>query len=67
MQLIPAVLGQAGIYENPEGWTYVGVGYGLCIAGIAAYAVTLLRRGRRLARRVPPDEQRWMSADDGEP
>jgi hypothetical protein len=62
MQLIA----QAGLYENPDGWTYVAVGYGLCIAGIAAYTATLLMRGRRLARRVPPEERRWLAPDDGE-
>jgi hypothetical protein len=61
------VLAQAGLYENPDGWTYVTVGYALCIIGIVAYTVSLMIRGRRLARRVPPDEQRWMPARDGEP
>jgi hypothetical protein len=34
------------------GW----IGAGVLIGG---YAVTLLRRGRRLARHVPPGERRW--------
>jgi hypothetical protein len=63
MQLIA----QAGFYENPDGWTYVVVGYGLCIAGIGAYAATLLVRGRRLARKVPPGERRWLVPERGEP
>jgi hypothetical protein len=49
-----------GLYENPDPWTYVAAGYGLCIAGIAGYAVWLLTRGRRLSRQVPPDKRRWM-------
>jgi hypothetical protein len=52
---------QAGLYEHPDPWTYVAVGYGLCVAGIGAYAVSLRVRGRRLARRVPPEERRWLS------
>jgi hypothetical protein len=66
MQLTAVLLGQAGFYENPDGWTYVAVGYGLCVAGIATYAATLLARGRRLARKVPPDERRWLTAGDGD-
>jgi hypothetical protein len=34
------------------GW----IGAGVLIGG---YAVALLRRGRRLARHVPPGERRW--------
>jgi hypothetical protein len=66
MQLLGVLFGQTGFYENPAGWTYVAVGYGLCVAGIAAYTVILLLRGRRLARKVPADEQRWMSSRGGE-
>jgi hypothetical protein len=64
MQLT-VLLGEAGFYENPEGWTYVGVGYALCIIGILAYTVSLMVRGRRLARRVPPGQRRWLT-DEGE-
>ena len=57
------LLAQTGFYENPDGWTYVTVGYALCIAGIAAYTVVLMVRGRRLARRVPPEQRRWLAPD----
>jgi hypothetical protein len=62
------LLAQAGLYENPDPWTYVGAGYALCIIGVVAYSLTLLRRGRRLARQVPPGERRWLDApgDDAE-
>ena len=41
-------------------WTYVALGWGAGVVVIGGYTVALLRRGRRLARRVPPDERRWM-------
>lgn len=39
------------------GWGIVG---GVC----TAYAVLLLRRGRRLMTRVPVERARWMTSDD---
>jgi hypothetical protein len=65
MQLT-VLLGEVGLYENPAGWTYVTVGYALCILGILAYTVTLMVRGRRLARRVPPDQRRWLTDETGD-
>jgi hypothetical protein len=59
-------LAQTGLYENPDPWTYVVAGYGLCLGGIIAYTAALMVRGRRLARQVPPDEQRWMPPGGGE-
>lgn len=38
---------------------YVAAGWGLSLAALAAYAVRTLRRGRRLAREVPPEARRW--------
>jgi hypothetical protein len=66
MQPTVVTLAQAGFYEQPAQWTYVAVGYTLCIAGILGYVVSLRLRGRRLARQVPPDEQRWMPSGAGE-
>jgi hypothetical protein len=38
---------------------YVAAGWIGAGVLIGAYAVALLRRGRRLARNVPPGERRW--------
>ncbi len=38
---------------------YVAAGWGISLAVLAAYALRTLRRGRSLAQRVPPEEQRW--------
>ena len=43
---------------------YLLVGWGTTLAAGAAYAVSLIRRGRRLSARVPADRRRWMTADD---
>jgi membrane protein implicated in regulation of membrane protease activity len=51
----------AEAYTSPEQWSYVLVGWGLCIVGFILYAVVLVLRGRRLARQVPPEDRRWMS------
>jgi Na+/melibiose symporter-like transporter len=55
------VFAQAEVYKRPEQWGYVLTGWILCIVGFVAYTVSLMVRARRLARRVPPDERRWMS------
>lgn len=38
---------------------YVGAGYGISFAVLAVYALVTVRRGRALAKRVPPEERRW--------
>ena len=32
---------------------------------LAVYAITTVLRGRRLAKRVPANQQRWVDAPDG--
>jgi hypothetical protein len=34
-------------------------GWGLAAAAIGGYALVLVGRGRRLSRRVPPEDRRW--------
>jgi heme exporter protein CcmD len=46
---------QAGHY-----WFYVGVGYGAAFVALGGYTVRTLLRGRRLSRKLPPDQRRWM-------
>ena len=41
---------------------YVLSGYGLVLAAIGGYAAWIVRRGRALARRVPPDQRRWSQS-----
>jgi heme exporter protein D len=38
---------------------YVFTGWGIALVALAAYSVRTVRRGRRLAERVPPEERRW--------
>lgn len=38
---------------------YVAAGWGIALVAIGAYAARTIRRGRALARRVPPEERRW--------
>jgi hypothetical protein len=38
---------------------YVLGGWGLSAAVLIAYALRTVRRGKRLARQVPPEERRW--------
>lgn len=40
---------------------YVAAGWIIPLAVLGAYAAWILRRARRLAERVPPDERRWSS------
>jgi hypothetical protein len=38
---------------------YVAAGWGAAVLLIGGYAFTLIQRGRRLSRQVPPEERRW--------
>jgi hypothetical protein len=38
---------------------YIAAGYGISAAAIALYAWRVVRRGRELARALPPEEIRW--------
>jgi hypothetical protein len=38
---------------------YVAAGWAGTAVVIAGYALSLLRRGRKLSRQVPPGERRW--------
>lgn len=48
-------------YAAENEWSYVLVGWAAIILGIAAYAVAVVRKGRQLAKQLPPDERRWTS------
>jgi hypothetical protein len=39
--------------------SYVWAGYLASAAALGGYAVAMLRRGRELSRRLPPEERRW--------
>ncbi|CAN5537084.1 hypothetical protein BH20ACT2_BH20ACT2_20040 [soil metagenome] len=41
-------------------WDYVTAGYVITFATLGLYALRTLVRGRRLARRLPPEQRRWM-------
>lgn len=55
---IVAVLMAANVPQNP--WPFIVVGYVVMVAALGFYAWRTVRRGRRLARQLPPDERRWM-------
>ena len=38
---------------------YVAAGWGIALAVLAGYALRTVRRGKALARQVPPEERRW--------
>ncbi len=43
---------------------YLVAGWSIGLGAIAAYATSLVVRGRRLSRHVAPDRRRWMSSAD---
>ena len=53
--MLADTLNQAGHY-----WAYVGAGYGVAFVVLTGYAARTVLRGRRLSRRLPPDQRRWM-------
>lgn len=38
---------------------YVAAGWLLAVGVVGSYALTVLWRGRKLSRRVPPEARRW--------
>jgi hypothetical protein len=38
---------------------YVAAGWGIALVTLGTYSLVTLRRGRRLAAQVPPEERRW--------
>jgi len=38
---------------------YVAAGWGIALVTLGTYTFVTLRRGRRLAAQVPPEERRW--------
>lgn len=39
---------------------YVFAGYAIVFGALASYVAWMLRRGRALSKRVPPEVRRWM-------
>jgi hypothetical protein len=40
---------------------YMYLGWGISLTVLALYALSLVVRGRRLAKLVPPERRRWTS------
>jgi len=38
---------------------YVAAGWSIALVVLGGYGLRTVRRGRALARRVPPEERRW--------
>jgi len=41
-------------------WGYVAAGWLVVVVAVVGYATAVLRRGRALSRRLPPEERRWL-------
>ncbi|MGI8710954.1 MAG: hypothetical protein ACR2LA_08190 [Acidimicrobiales bacterium] len=42
------------------GWDYVTAAYLVTVFALVAYAAWVIVRGRRVGRRLPPEDRRWM-------
>ena len=42
------------------GWNNVAAAYAVTIVAVAAYAVFVILRGRKVTRQLPPEDRRWM-------
>ncbi|MCB0977902.1 MAG: hypothetical protein KDB02_10635 [Acidimicrobiales bacterium] len=49
-----------GLVLAASDWTYVGWSYVVVIGTLVTFAVWTVLRGRRIGRRLPPEERRWM-------
>ena len=41
-------------------WGFVAAGYGIVFTGLAVYSLAVVRQGRVLAKRVPPERRRFL-------
>lgn len=41
-------------------WAYIGWSYAIVIGVLVAFATWTILRGRRVGRRLPDEERRWM-------
>ena len=41
-------------------WEFVIAGYAIVFGGILAYTIAMLRQGRSLSKRVPPERRRFL-------
>ena len=41
-------------------WAFVIAGYGIVLVGLTLYAGALIRKGRQLSRRIPPERRRFL-------
>jgi len=41
-------------------WPFILGAWGVTVLIIGGYAFSVVRRGKRLSRQVPPEQRRWM-------
>ena len=41
-------------------WPFILGAWGVTVLIIGSYALSVVRRGKRLSRQVPPEQRRWM-------
>ncbi len=46
--------------EVSNHWPFIIGAWGVTFAAVGGYAASLIRRGRRLSRQLPPEDRRWM-------
>ncbi|WP_426573684.1 hypothetical protein [Aquihabitans sp. McL0605] len=49
----------APVLAQTSAWTYVGATYAVAVLLIGGYAASIIARGRKVTRQLPPDERRW--------
>jgi len=45
---------------------YLIAGWGIAIGACTLYAMSVMRRARRLSELVPPERIRWMTGEDAD-
>ncbi|MCC6225466.1 MAG: heme exporter protein CcmD [Microthrixaceae bacterium] len=49
-----------GLSAVSNHWPFIIGAWAVTAAAVGGYAGSVLRRGRRLSRQLPPEERRWM-------
>jgi hypothetical protein len=49
-----------GLSEVSNQWPFIIGSWVVTVLALGGYAWSVLRRGKRLSRQVPPESRRWM-------
>jgi hypothetical protein len=58
--VIAALVGMLAAIKVTSQWPFILGAWGVTALILGGYAFSVVRRGKRLSRQVPPEQRRWM-------